>query len=165
MTDTTSQEALPVDTMNELAWIRQSDLPECANVVTVFRDEARDWANDGKRVLALTDHAAATAIIDALRAERDALRADAEQRHWVKWDGRYEKQHYDVWTSGFDVVLGCWPNAGWMNATDGSDRRWFPADCLAVRVSEFQGEPPEPPKAIDSARKSEGAGNADQAGK
>lgn len=76
-------------------------------------------------------------------AERNAaLQARVEAADWRKWDGEYEKQSYDVWTDRHNVVMGCWPNAGRMVATDGSGRQWRPADCIAVRVSQFQGEPP-----------------------
>lgn len=63
---------------------------------------------------------------------------------WFKWNGEYEKQSYDVWISGCDVVLGCWPNAGKMCATDGSGREWTKDQLLAVRVSEYQGRYPHP---------------------
>lgn len=63
---------------------------------------------------------------------------------WVKWDGNYEKKAYDVWVSGCDVVLGCWPNDGKMCATDDSGREWTPEQVLAVRVSDFQHRYPKP---------------------
>lgn len=63
---------------------------------------------------------------------------------WTKWTGDYEKQAYDVWIKGVDIVLGCWPNAGRMVATDGSDREWTPEQVLAVRVSSYQGDFPKP---------------------
>lgn len=61
---------------------------------------------------------------------------------WFKWTGDYEKQCYDVWVKGCDVVLGCWPNAGFMCTTDGSGRQWSPSEVIAVRVSDFQGRYP-----------------------
>jgi hypothetical protein len=39
------------------------------------------------------------------------------------WCGWYEKQHYLV-TVGGGAQAVCWPNAGFMNATDGSGRMW-----------------------------------------
>ena len=64
---------------------------------------------------------------------------------WQNWNGDYEKQSYDVWVKGCDVVMGCWPNAGKMVAVDGSNRSWTPEEVLAVRVSDFQGKFPKPP--------------------
>ena len=78
----------------------------------------------------------------AIAAAQAAQPTDAER--WFKWQGDYEKQSYDVWISGSDVVLGCWPSAGYMAATDGSGRQWLPGAVLAVRVSAYQGRFPKP---------------------
>lgn len=67
---------------------------------------------------------------------------------WTEWDGTYEKQAYDVWVAGCDVVLGCWPGDGAMFATDGSGRSWKPGEALAVRVSAHQGRFPSPFKKV-----------------
>lgn len=48
---------------------------------------------------------------------------------WRMFTGRnYEKRHYSVRASG-KVFMDCWPNAGFMMATDGSGREWPPLSC------------------------------------
>ena len=100
--------------------------------------------------------AALLAELDARQAKIAELGQDNKKllavlsgvtRGWQFWDGSYEKQSYDVWVKGGDVVLGCWPNAGKMAAVDGSGRSWTPDAVLAVRVSEFQGRFPRLSKA------------------
>lgn len=51
------------------------------------------------------------------------------------WDGEYEKGHYILITpTGEEVV--CWPNAGFMNSSDGSGRKWLPCpDILIYPIS------------------------------
>ena len=97
-------------------------------------------------------------------AEALAYKQDAENpNEWLSWDGGYEKQSYDVWVKGCDVVVGCWPNAGFMSAVDGTGRKWKPTDVLAVRVSEYQGRFPKPlhaaraqeVKTLDESKESE----------
>jgi hypothetical protein len=49
------------------------------------------------------------------------------------WNGEYEKQFY--WVHLPDGTrVECWPNAGIMNATDGSGRMWRPADKVMITV-------------------------------
>lgn len=48
------------------------------------------------------------------------------------WDGSYEKTHYDVELHTGEVIKACWPNAGTMNATDGTGRRFKQEDVKAV---------------------------------
>ena len=73
-------------------------------------------------------------------------KATPESGPWMKWDGTYDKQSYDVWPHdrGSDIVLACWPNAGFMVSKDGSGRQWAPKSVLAVRVSKYQGCTPSP---------------------
>lgn len=51
------------------------------------------------------------------------------------WDGQYIKQFYDVLLNDGTLVQHCWPNAGEMVATDGSNRRWSPQDNIQIRRS------------------------------
>lgn len=48
---------------------------------------------------------------------------------WKPFDGEYDKKGYDVLLPDGTEVLWCWPNAGFMNATDGSGRMWGPGEC------------------------------------
>ena len=47
------------------------------------------------------------------------------------WNGYYEKRVYLVHVSN-DEAVRCWPNAGIMNAMDGSGRAWVPGDNVLV---------------------------------
>jgi hypothetical protein len=49
------------------------------------------------------------------------------------WNGYYDKVFYWVHLPGGERVE-CWPNAGWMNATDGSGRHWSPEDKPIVSI-------------------------------
>ena len=87
---------------------------------------------------------------EALKHAEAAI-ADAQRQPgpWMKWDGSHETQAYDVWVSGCDVVMGCWPGGdGAMFATDGTGRRWRPDEVLAIRVSGYQGSFPAPFKKV-----------------
>jgi hypothetical protein len=53
----------------------------------------------------------------------------------VLWDGDYEKVFYRVHLPSGEFVQ-CYPNAGWMNATDGSGRMWKPQDAVLVSVDD-----------------------------
>ncbi len=53
----------------------------------------------------------------------------------VLWDGDYEKVFYRVHLPSGELVQ-CYPNAGWMNATDGSGRMWKPDDRVLVTVDD-----------------------------
>lgn len=52
------------------------------------------------------------------------------------WAGDYEKEHYILTTPIGEGVL-CWPNAGYMNASDGSGRMWAPCSNCTVRMIEL----------------------------
>lgn len=49
-------------------------------------------------------------------------------------DGDYDKEWYDVRLPDGQIVKHCWPNAGRMNATDGSGQEWGAGQC-EVRLS------------------------------
>ena len=51
----------------------------------------------------------------------------------------YWKTFYDVLLPSGEVVINCWPNAGFYCATDGSGRKWGCEDVL-VRPSEWSNE-------------------------
>ena len=51
------------------------------------------------------------------------------------WNGEYEKKFYDVKTASGKIYKHCWPNAGKMNATDGTETSWTKSDCILVRIS------------------------------
>jgi len=51
------------------------------------------------------------------------------------WDGGYSKAWYDVETPMGEVITHCWPNAGFMTATDGSGRQWAVHSGIKVRLS------------------------------
>lgn len=56
------------------------------------------------------------------------------------WDGSYEKEfHYVHLPDGTKVT--CWPNAGTMNAIDGSGRRWRPEDKPLVSIQPEEESP------------------------
>lgn len=59
-----------------------------------------------------------------------------KERHWQPYtlDFDYVKDFYEVRLPSGQIVAQCWPNAGWMNATDGSGRKWGPADNVQVRI-------------------------------
>jgi hypothetical protein len=75
---------------------------------------------------------------DQLASGASSIKQDCP---WVKWDGNYIKQFYDVLVDKYNIVLHCWPNAGKMCAMDGSGRMFEPQNVLAVRLSEFQDLP------------------------
>ncbi len=62
----------------------------------------------------------------------------------VLWDGEYEKNFYWVWPPDGSARVMCWPNAGLMNATDSSGRRWKPEDNVRVQMitEEDEAYPP-----------------------
>lgn len=51
------------------------------------------------------------------------------------WDGTYDKDPHIALIDGKEVP--CWPNAGEMNATDGTDRHWTPEDNIQVRTCTY----------------------------
>jgi hypothetical protein len=61
------------------------------------------------------------------------LNSELEQPTPVVWDGDYDKQFYWVHLPDGSRVE-CWPNAGIMNATDGSGRQWRPEDKPLITV-------------------------------
>lgn len=58
-----------------------------------------------------------------------------EGNPYVPWTGNYAKQHYDVKLPSGEIIKHCWPNAGIMNATDGSGRQFKPEDGVLYRIS------------------------------
>lgn len=50
---------------------------------------------------------------------------------YTLWDGEYDKRFYAVLIK--DKPVFCWPNAGEMNALDGSGKHWKPEDQVMVR--------------------------------
>ena len=48
------------------------------------------------------------------------------------WDGEYVKKPYLALINGKEIP--CWPNAGRMNACDGTGRYWMPNDNIKVRI-------------------------------
>ncbi len=54
---------------------------------------------------------------------------------WVKFtaDFDYVKDFYEVLLPTGEIVPLCWPNAGLMNTSDGTNRRWSPDDNISVR--------------------------------
>lgn len=73
----------------------------------------------------------------------DVVKKAVWPRPWRKWNGNYQKVFYDIRTVSGQVCIGCWPNAGCMNATDSSGRKWRPEQVEAIRRS--IKEPPEKP--------------------
>lgn len=55
--------------------------------------------------------------------------------NFIPWNGNTPKKHYDVKTSDGELIIECWPNAGKMCATDGSNRKWLPEDDILIRES------------------------------
>lgn len=51
------------------------------------------------------------------------------------WKGRYQKEFYDLQLPSGTIVPNCWPNAGRMNAADGSGRSWRPDGRIKVRLA------------------------------
>jgi hypothetical protein len=58
------------------------------------------------------------------------------------WNGNYLKCFYDIPTTSGKTQIGCWPNAGKMNAADGTGRSWKPHQVAMIRRS--IKEPPTP---------------------
>jgi len=56
-------------------------------------------------------------------------------RPWRKWNGNYQKIFYDIQTTWGKTHIGCWPNAGKMNACDGTGRSWKPHQVALIRRS------------------------------
>jgi len=56
-------------------------------------------------------------------------------RPWRKWNGNYQKCFYDIQTTWGKTHIGCWPNAGKMNAADGTGRSWKPHQVAMIRRS------------------------------
>lgn len=74
-----------------------------------------------------------------MRDHHDDRLSDAGE---VPWTGHYDKEHYVVLMPDGERVL-CWPNAGLMNACDGSGRMWKPDGV--VRVERIDQTSPEHP--------------------
>lgn len=84
-----------------------------------------------------------------------AVKEKAESFGRQLWDGRYEKNFYWVYPADGAPRVKCWPNAGVMNAADGSGREWRPADGVAVALIGFDEqdlEEPEDSKPLFSMR-------------
>lgn len=56
-------------------------------------------------------------------------------RPWRKWNGRYQKEFYDVRTSHGEVFMNCWPNAGTMNTTAGARRCFTMHMNIEIRLA------------------------------
>jgi hypothetical protein len=65
---------------------------------------------------------------------------------WHKFTGRYVKKFYELRMRKNGRPVLCWPNAGYMNAVDGSGRQWSPHADVEVRVANDQGHTPESEK-------------------
>ncbi len=81
------------------------------------------------------------ALLDALeQAQEEARTYEADAHGDARpWNGHYVKEHYILVTPTKERVL-CWPNAGYMNASDGSGRQWAPcADCSVERIEISEG--------------------------
>ena len=61
---------------------------------------------------------------ETMLSSLDAPPCCVRERPFRRWNGRYQKEFYDVRTPGGRVFLNCWPNAGMMNTTDGTDKHW-----------------------------------------
>lgn len=55
---------------------------------------------------------------------------------WRPWDGDYQKEFYWIRVAGAEPsrAVKCWPNAGYMNAADGSGRVWSPDPAFEVAM-------------------------------
>jgi len=56
--------------------------------------------------------------------------------NFEQWNGEYEKVYYDI-KVGDEIIEKCWPNAGKMNASDGSGRSWKKDDNISIRETQF----------------------------
>ena len=58
---------------------------------------------------------------------------------FVRWDGDYEKEFYDVLLPSGEIVKWCYPNAGKMidvhNKPGTEQREWTPEDNIKVKLS------------------------------
>jgi hypothetical protein len=45
------------------------------------------------------------------------------------FDWEYEKVFYDVLLPNWDIIIDCWPNAWFMNATWDVEWKWWPWEC------------------------------------
>lgn len=68
--------------------------------------------------------------LDQAHEAANTYEADANGRARA-WNGHYVKAHYVLITPAKERVL-CWPNAGYMNASDGSGRHWAPCADISV---------------------------------
>lgn len=59
------------------------------------------------------------------------------------WDGFYEKEFYWLGKLNKKNVVKCYPNAGFMNAVDGSGRMWGPKakDIMVSMIPEDESYP------------------------
>jgi hypothetical protein len=53
---------------------------------------------------------------------------------WQPWNGEYEKDFYWIRNVGGERAVKCWPNAGFMNAADGTGRMWAPSPDYEVAL-------------------------------
>lgn len=58
---------------------------------------------------------------------------------WQAWDGEYKKEHYFIRYKDGDRMVLCWPNAGYMNSSDGSGRVWSPDPAFEVVSATIAG--------------------------
>jgi hypothetical protein len=56
-------------------------------------------------------------------------------RPFRPWTGLYQKIEYDVMLPDGTIVPNCWPNAGFMNAVDGTNRKWSVTSNIKIRRS------------------------------
>ena len=117
-----------------------NDRPTLDIVIANIRDEIPPdiLASSGGYVFKAV--AAMRERIEALEIEARTYEADAKGRDRL-WNGHYVKGHYILTTPTGERVL-CWPNAGFMNSSDGSDRQWAPcSNCTVRRIDLNEARP------------------------
>lgn len=58
----------------------------------------------------------------------------ARDRPFRRWNGRYQKEFYDVLLPSGEIVKNCWPNAGKLNELTGKRRQWKYKKTGSLRV-------------------------------
>lgn len=52
------------------------------------------------------------------------------------WNGNYQKIEYDVLLENGEIFKNCYPNAGFMNTIDGSNKKFSPDGKIKIRRAE-----------------------------
>ena len=117
-------------TIDEIRDIETLVFEKCAKLAEGHDrfDEAKSGDTDAS-AYAKGHGKACQEIADAIREANPHTSLNMNVDNWHEFDGDYSKDWYDVRLPDGKIIKHCWPNAGFMVATDGTGREWKPGEC------------------------------------